>query len=173
MSLAPIVGAEVELIDQDVPRPAGDDAIPPSEEPTVVVHPTGVSVSESTRFEPPTEDDVIARGSTDADGRLRLVLTPGDLLTYAGTVHTKTVIVDHGGGPGAGGLGGGGVDAIPEATAPLHERKPDLFFRLRLPNGEVRETKFLPGGFSSTSISRIWAPPTRRSHSSSGAKERS
>lgn len=120
----PVEGVRVQVVDQDVPRPAGDDTTIP-EDTTVA---TGnQTVIESHRFVPPSEDQILVAGRTGGDGEVQLRMDRGvlDRARLAGQVATTTTTLHHDVLPGppsrsrpgfpgsSGAVGGGGLGGGP------------------------------------------------------------
>ncbi len=135
-STEPLTGVKVELMDQDAPAPAGDDAstVPPPD--TSSLHGKyGVSVTNT--FVPPSADERLDEGTTDLDGTVRFALLTDQLQSTAGRIKTVTTHFD--------------TDTDRDTTtttySPVPEAKPDLYFRVTMPGGKVVDTRGLPGGF--------------------------
>jgi hypothetical protein len=134
----PLKSANVQVCDLDVPRPAGDDAkIPETGDHEVITAKFITTVS--TSFQPPTQNDILANGSTGFDGRVMFALSPNQLVTSAGKVTTVTTterIAQGGHQPGS----------ARTETKSLTERFPDLFFRVTGSNVNA-DTLHTPNGF--------------------------
>jgi hypothetical protein len=133
----PVKDAIVRVMDQDAPAPSNDDATPPISSFTTTKQGdfiTKVRVS----FKKPVRNELLAKGTTDKDGRLRLVIDPR---STAGTIITTTTIVD---------------TSVPEpdpfgekttTEIKLSEDRPDIFFRVTLPGEDkARDTRSSGGG---------------------------
>jgi hypothetical protein len=127
----PLVNVKVELMDQDLPAPAGDDVAKVNLPPDRTIGDNTIHYS----YQPPTGDQVLARGFTDQDGIVRFAVIKDDLTTSAGTITrvVKNRIT--------------GVDPDHTVVTPVNEFKPDLYFRVTMPDGSVVDTRKLPGGF--------------------------
>ena len=79
----PLVGARVQLIDQDVPAPLRDDVVPPRPQSSTTTK-DGVVTRRESHFVAPTGNQVLATGTTDNQGRVAFVLQPDQLRTTAG-----------------------------------------------------------------------------------------
>jgi hypothetical protein len=132
----PIAGARVEVIDQDFPIPTGDDAKPPPEQ--VETQTTGpFETTTIVTVIPPRRNQVLARGTTDGQGRVTFVLTPTQLRTTAGTVVTVVRKENS----------DGDVIQTARSERPFLEALPDVFFRV-IPDGNpVFDTRLREGGF--------------------------
>jgi hypothetical protein len=145
----PVTGMDVELVDQDVPPPPGDDAVIPELGTEVVFANRKRVVTRTVAFEPPTRDDLLATARTDSRGVASFMLTPSEVRTDAGIVVTTTITerLDvreqpvHGEPPVD---GPAGVE-IREQRRRLLER-PDVYFRARLPSGARIDTRNLASG---------------------------
>jgi hypothetical protein len=133
---SPLAGAEVELLDRDIERPAGDDAPIPIEE-TVIQATEKRIVTTRTEFEPPSADQLLAKEKTDSGGLVRFRLSPGKVRTTAGTLVTHTTIdkLDT------------GVTETRTSRTPIAEPRPDIYFRAHTPGGGVIDTRFIASGF--------------------------
>lgn len=123
----PVAGAAVQVMDQDAPAPADDDAVPPQSTTTV----QGSTITKVTvSVKRPIRNELLAEGSTDDDGRLFLVI---DRLSTAGTIITKTISENTAEDSGV---------KITTKESPLQETRPDIFFRVKLPGEEkARDTR--------------------------------
>jgi hypothetical protein len=149
----PLAGVKVELMDQDKPPPPGDDAsiqTPPNTS-------TGSGkqqVNITYTFEPPASDQTLAVGQTDVNGVARFGLLVSQLATTAGTIKEDKRYFD----PDA--------DRFVTTTTrrPVSEAKPDLYFRVTMPDGSVTDTRQLPGGlminFTSARVGSLAHPLT-------------
>jgi hypothetical protein len=129
-------GVKVELMDQDVPPPPGDDAstqVPPPTSSGQGKHAVNISYA----FVPPTSDQQLGVGTTDVNGVVRFGLLKEQLITTAGQIKKSDQHFD----PDADRV----ITTITETPVP--EAKPDLYFRVTLPDGSVVDTRGLPGGF--------------------------
>ena len=113
----PVESATLRLMDQDTPKPAGDDAVnlPPLS--THIIQ-TGKVVRVVTRtFQPNESDQELAQETTDVEGKVLFILAPFDLLTTAGKTKTKTVYIR--------------LDTrktqVVETTSIVAERYPDIY----------------------------------------------
>lgn len=125
----PLTGVRVGLMDQDAPPPPGDDA--------VVVVPPDRTIGDNTAHYSfvPGSDEVLAQGITDLDGIVRFELTKGKLRTSAGSI--KRVIQNK----------KTGIDPDKTTFTPVDEEKPDLYFRVTMPDGSLLDTRHMLGGF--------------------------
>lgn len=148
-TILPLEDVQVELIDQDIPRPGGDDTvIPPSTE-TTKIGPK-ITRTVTSNFEPVTHDQILAQGTTDSSGRVRFILQPSQLRTVAGTLVTITTVED---------------TQTAEVTSSrvthqiIRESRPDVFFRVTLSDGQKFDTRGMTGGFTLNLVStRIGSP---------------
>ena len=131
----PLVDADVQLIDQDVPAPVGDDVVPPKPQ-TSTTTKDGVVTKRMSHFVAPTGNQVLARGTTDNQGRVAFVLTPDQLRTTAGSVVTTVFIGDVEEPPGN-----------QTSEEPVEERLPDVYFRVTPTDGPAFNTRTLDKGF--------------------------
>lgn len=163
----PLAHTQVQLMDQDAPRPTGDDAPIPKEGHRIVFHNRKRFVTEETKFEPPIHDQLLSTAQTDDRGLIRVMLTPTERTTTAGTkvVTTTTEKLDveespgshiHGGPGGIGGEPGPvgppvndrpGIDVVTHHS-PIIERKPDVYFRVKLPDGRTGDTRRQSSGLT-------------------------
>ena len=132
----PLSGALVRLMDQDVPPPAGDDAV-------VVVPKDRTQGTQTAKFsfEKPIADQELQRGRTDFDGIVRLEVLKDNVTTSAGQIKEELVsntLPPH-------------IDEI--FLTPVVEAKPDLYFLITMPDGSVADSRGLPGGFMPNFIS--------------------
>ncbi len=135
-SSKPLAGATVALMDQDAPAPAGDDA------PTTVPHGTSTGhgthvTTTSFSFQPATSDQKLAEGKTDIDGIVRFALLKDQLTSTGGTIVKKVQRFD---------VDADKVTTITSKSGEV-EPKPDLYFRVTMPDGSVVDTRKMPGGF--------------------------
>jgi hypothetical protein len=145
MQTKPLAGVKVELMDQDAPAPAGDDVVPVVPHDTVTVH---NEIIDSTKYsyEKPGSDQKLAEGQTDLDGTVRFALLKSDLITTAGDIKAVITHTD--------------INADKDKTtisrSPVGELKPDLYFRITMPDGSVVDSRKFSGGFfENFSSSRI------------------
>ncbi len=139
----PIENAKVELVDQDVPQPGGDDvAIPP---PKVTTRETTDHqghnrklITTTTSFKPPTSDQVLMGGTTNSSGLVKFVLRPDQLRTTAGTLVTKVVVEN---------ISNGGGNSTDVTEEPIWETRPDVYFRVTEADGKKFNTHSMTGGF--------------------------
>jgi hypothetical protein len=132
-----IPGARVRLFDQDVPRPAHDDARVPTES-TKTFRNIKFTTTVETSFQPPLADEQLAEGATDGNARVQLVLSPGDVLTTAG-IGTLTTTTEY--------TNPNQKDVYDQKETPILEPKPDVYFLIDLPDGSHADTRSMPGGF--------------------------
>jgi hypothetical protein len=143
----PAKGVGARLLDQDVPAPPGDDAPVPTEGTTET--PVGprrmrtVTVS----FNPNSADQEMARGTTDGQGRLQLVISPGRLQSRAGVLTTTTILED---------IQTGETISSNTQTRVISERRPDLYFLLQVQNQRVVDSRSQPGGFIVNINTKRW-----------------
>ncbi|HXN85838.1 MAG TPA: hypothetical protein VN867_07180, partial [Candidatus Binataceae bacterium] len=139
----PLAGVPVELMDQDAPAPAGDDATTavPADTAEKLGHSNTASETKY-HFEPPTSDQTLAQGQTDLDGIVRFALLANNdtnqLATTAGEVVGVTTLTN---------LTTGKTISTSTSRTGEPEAKPDLYFRVTMPDGSVVDTRNLPGGF--------------------------
>ncbi len=131
--------ATVEIIDQDAPVPTGDDAQAPSDTSTISQKRI---VNTSHEVIAPRDDQILADGKTDIDGKLRLWLSPHEITTTAGTLITTrtTERLDFD-------RNDPGSLQRTETQRPLREPLPDVYFRITLPSGEVVDSRALDDAF--------------------------
>lgn len=149
----PLAGVKVELMDQDVPAPAGDDASTTVPHDSSSSHGNLVTTKKHT-FIKPGADQKLAEGTTDLDGVVRFSLLKDQLTTTAGRI--KTVVTQTNIETGA---------ATTEVSDDgVVEQKPDLYFRVSMPDGSIMDTRNLPNGFflnfSSSRIGTLSNPLT-------------
>jgi len=148
-AILPIQNVKVELIDQDVPRPVGDDTvIPPSTEKTKI----GPKIirTVTSNFEPVTHDQILAQGTTDNSGQVRFIIQPSQLRTVAGTLVTITTVED---------TQTGEVTSSRVTHQIIRESHPDVFFQVTLRDGQKFDTRGMTGGFTLNLVSkRIGSP---------------
>jgi hypothetical protein len=132
---AALIGAKIELMDQDKPAPVGDDAPTGAPRNTSSSH-LGHGSSTVNTFVPPTSDERLAQGVTDLDGTVRFAMLKEQLRSTAGRIKSVTTHFD----PDA------EEDVKTTSFKPVAEAKPDLYFRVTMPDGKVVDTRTLPGG---------------------------
>lgn len=132
-------GARVFLVDQDVPKPASDDAQIPAPVHSVFSTPKVIKTFDLT-FRPPEDNERLAAATTSIEGLAHFIVKPSRWSTGAGTIVEHTVIkrLD---------LGLNAPSQITHKEPTLVERKPDVFFLLQLPGGFVFDTRGQPAGF--------------------------
>jgi hypothetical protein len=108
-----LAGIEVELMDQDNPAPEGDD--------TRIL---GAPIPKDSPLFTPGTDQVLAKATTDLQGRVHFVLTEAQRTSVAGSFRLGFL------------------------HKPVVETLPDLYLRLHLPDGRVLDSRTLPHGFS-------------------------
>jgi hypothetical protein len=108
-----LAGIAVELMDQDNPAPEGDDA-----------RILGSPIPKDSPLFTPGTDQVLARGTTDLQGRVHFVVTQAQRTSVAGSFRLGFL------------------------HKPVIESLPDLYLKLHLPDGRVLDSRALPGGFS-------------------------
>lgn len=83
----PLPGVRIEMVDQDVPAPLGDDVrSPPDEAERVVVSNRKRLVTVSSTYLPPSQDQLLGLATTDSTGLARFVIRPALPRTRAGSV---------------------------------------------------------------------------------------
>jgi hypothetical protein len=132
----PLTGVKVELMDQDKPAPPGDDASTGVPANTSSSH-GGHSSSTVHTFVAPSSDEKLAEGTTDLDGTVRFALLKDQLGSTAGRIKTVTTRFD----PDA------EKNVSTTTFKPVPEARPDLYFRVTMPEGKVVDTRAMPGGF--------------------------
>lgn len=148
----PINDAVVQLMDQDVPPPAGDDAEPPAysrirrqhSESTGPGYTTDTTTTTTVRFLAPTADQQLARREkTDDQGRVQFVLTPADLRNSAGEVETivETQVTRRTATSAA-----VGEPTTRVTRRGLPENLPDVYFRVTPPDGPWFDTRQFDNG---------------------------
>lgn len=149
----PIVDADLQLFDQDVPAPVPDDVVPPAPQSGTTTK-DGVVTTRRSHFVAPTGNQVLATGTTDNQGRVAFVLQPGHLRTTAGTVVT-TVSTENLHKV---------VPSITTTVEPVEENLPDVYFRLTPTDGPAFVTRTLDNGFvpnlDERRIGTVAAPPS-------------
>ena len=135
----PLAGANMELMAQDVPPPPGASQVPPGSSSGLGNHRVTVSYT----YIPPTSDQQLAVGQTDFNGEVRFGLLASQLVTQAGEIKEERTFFD----PDA-----DRFITIPTLT-PVMVAKPDLYFRVAMPDGSVADTRQLPGGLLVSSVS--------------------
>jgi hypothetical protein len=117
--------ARVELIDQDRPPPRADDiAIP--EERTTVKTAGRLETTTTVDYRPPTVNETLGAGRTDGEGLVRLVVdraSGGGVARVTRSVERTNVPVPD--------------PKVTVTTHPIGERRPDVFFRVTLRDGQV------------------------------------
>lgn len=147
--VTPIANALVDVMDQDAPPPAGDDAaIPPSVE---TEHISSKRIRTTiTSFEAPGSDQALARATTNSAGQARFVLPPARLRTTAGRVVTRVIIEE---------TSTGKIISDTTTKRALIENRPDVYFRLLEADGNRLDTRHQAGGFVvNLNTRRIGAP---------------
>lgn len=135
-SSKPLAGVTVELMDQDAPRPVGDDA--PDTAPPPNTTGTGEDlVFHTYAYVPPTADQKLSQSQTDLDGTVRFALLAQQLITTAGEI-IETISHAEVRPP---------QPPTTKTTYPVIENYPDLYFRVTMPDGSAVDTRHLPGGF--------------------------
>ena len=132
----PVSNARVDIMDQDSPRPPGDDSAVVSNQSSTSK--TGeVVTTRIVHFNAPTHDQVLASGRTDAFGRARFVITPAQLSSSAGTVNT-TILTEN-----------LELDKFSRKVSEvvLTEANPDVYFRVSPADGPTFDTRKLQDGF--------------------------
>jgi hypothetical protein len=122
---------------QDVPPPPTQ--VPPSSSTGTGKHHVTISCT----YLPPTSDQQLAVGQTDMTGLVRFGLLASQLVTPAGTIKEEKTYFD----PDA--------DRVITTTTltPVLNPTPDLYFRVTTPDGNVVDTRQLPGGLMSNFVS--------------------
>ena len=90
----PVQDAVVELLDQDLPRPAGDDVRIPVDKQEIFAGDKILKIV-TTEYEPPTIDELLGSDKTDFRGRARFVLKPQEVRTTMGTLVTTTSLEEY------------------------------------------------------------------------------
>ena len=114
---------------QDVPPPTGDDAFVMESSDRFV----GAKIIKTVEvvFQPSASDDLLATTTTDSKGRANFVLSPSDIRTTSGTIVTTEVTTR--------------IDTFEtqasQSTRANIEAKPDIYFRIVLPNGRAFDTR--------------------------------
>jgi hypothetical protein len=135
-SASPLAGVTVELMDEDVPRPVGDDAPDTAPPPTHTGSGEDLTVI-TYSFVPPTVDQLLAQGQTGPDGTIRFALLYPQLVTTAGEIiETSHSTLDLPPRP-----------LTTTTTTPVREAYPDLYFRVTMQDGTVWDTRGMPQGF--------------------------
>jgi hypothetical protein len=132
----PLAGAKVELMDQQVPTPAGDVDDSIQLPPDTSVNDQRISTQTTHSFIPPRFDDKLAEGITNLDGIVRFAILKGNLKATAGFIQTVTTRINH----------LTGTTTTTTTRAPALEDNPDLYFRITMPDGKLADTRALPGG---------------------------
>jgi len=97
----------------------------------------GHSSSTVHTFVAPSSDEKLAEGTTDLDGTVRFALLKDQLGSTAGRIKTVTTRFD----PDA------EKNVSTTTFKPVPEARPDLYFRVTMPEGKVVDTRAMPGGF--------------------------
>lgn len=133
----PIPGATVQALDQDMPAPQGDDIKIPEQGFKVVSQNKKIEKTVSVSYEPPRSDELLAAGITNGDGRVKLFFNPRTKGGKKVTTQSTTFVDDPDRKP-----------VVRTTETPISEAKPDLYFRLILPDGRVFDSRNLAGGLS-------------------------
>lgn len=146
----PVSGVQVRLFDQDVPPPPQDDApVPEVGETDTVVKDR--LISKSVTFDPSPSDQQLASGTTDSQGRVQLVISPGRVQTSAGVETIITVTED---------LPTGKIISSDVKRITIREPKPDVYLLLDVPGGGRVDTRTAPGGFVRNLNTKRWGTAT-------------
>ena len=143
----PAKDVAVRLMDQDIPAPPGDDAPVPEVGTTVKREGRNRERTVTVTFAPNMADQELARGITDSDGRLRLVIAPGRMRSRAGVLTTTTIVEDL-----------RTADIVESRTThePITEPRPDLYFLFQVRNEPVVDSRTQPGGFMLNVATKHW-----------------
>jgi hypothetical protein len=133
----PLNAARVEVYDQDAPPPPGDDAVRPQEGEIERIVGNRFIRTVTRTFEAPTRDPLLGQSTTDADGRVMIVLTPAQVAHPAGTLVTTTTIED---------LRTHEIDSQ-TTRRPVREGAPDIYFRV-FAMGDMADTRSSSGGLT-------------------------
>jgi hypothetical protein len=145
----PIADVPVEVVDQDRPRPSDDDVPIPEPTEEVVTHNEKVHVVVSTFFRAPRGNQRLAGPkNTNSRGEVSFVLTPQELETSAGAVVTlkETTFRQT------------GESQLKQTEKSLVERRPDIFFRVRTPDGVIDTRRLASGLLLNLRSRRIGSP---------------
>jgi hypothetical protein len=137
----------VRLMDQDVPAPAGDDAPVPEVGTTVRREGRNRERTVTVTFAANPADQELARGTTDSDGRLRLVIPPGRMRSRAGVLTTTTTVQD---------LATAEIVSSRTTHEAISEPRPDLYFLFQVRNQPVVDSRSQPGGFALNVATKRW-----------------
>jgi len=143
----PAKGVRARLMDQDVPAPSGDDAPVPAEGTTETPVGPRRQRTVTVTFNANNADQEMAVGTTDSQGRLQLVISPGRLSSRAGVLTTTTIVED---------IQTGEIISSDTRHRVISERKPDLFFLLQVPNERLVDSRTQPGGFRLNISEKRW-----------------
>lgn len=147
-----VPGAHVRLLDQDVPPPAGDDAPVPEVGTTETkVGPRRLRTVDVS-FTPSPADEELASGTTDGQGRVQLVVSPGRVATSAGVVTTITITED---------ISTGEIVSSNVRRRVISEPRPDVYFVIDVPGGGRLDTRSVSGGFVRNLDSKRWGTATQ------------
>ena len=124
----PLSGVKVKLMDQDAPRPAGDDSVLPPTGERIIVDNKKRRITEVVEFTAPLADQVLGEVTTTSEGIAHFMVTPGQFRTHAGIVATSK-ITEH-------------LDTdkteIQTTVRQLSEARPDLDFLVLLAGGAAQ-----------------------------------
>jgi len=133
----PLKRARVDVCDQDAPPPSGDDVNLPRTGETERIIGNKFIRTVSVSYEPPTRDPVLGQGTTNFDGRVMIVLRPGQVANGAGHVVTTTTIEN---------LRTHETETTTTRRA-VREGAADVYFRV-FAMGDQEDTKGKPGGLT-------------------------
>jgi hypothetical protein len=127
-TVRPLSGLKVKLMDQDAPRPAGDDSVVPPTGERIIGENKKLIITEVVQFTAPLADQVLGEVTTTSEGIAHFMVTPGQFHTGAGVVTTSR-ITEH--------LDTGKTD-IRTSIRQLSEARPDLYFLVLLAGGAAQ-----------------------------------
>ena len=103
-------------------------------------------------FEPSPADQELASGTTDSQGRVQLVVSPGRVATSAG-VETIISVTEN--------AFIGEIISSNIQRRTIRELRPDVYFVIDVPGGGRLDTRTLSGGFVRNLASKRWGTATQ------------
>lgn len=117
-AVRPLTGAKVQLMDQDVPRPAGDDSVIPPTGTKVEKLSRKIGITVETEFQAPAKDNLLGEATTTTEGIAHFTVHPGLFRNNAGQVVTTRITERF----------DLGTTDIRTTRKPVVESQPDLYF---------------------------------------------
>lgn len=127
----PLTGAKVQLMDQDVPRPAGDDSVIPPTGTKVERLSRKIAITVETEFQAPAKDNLLGEATTTTEGIAHFTVHPGLFRNNAGQVVTTRITERF----------DTGKTDIRTTRKPVVESRPDLYFLVSPAGGATVDSR--------------------------------